>query len=78
MPISEDEYREPSWIRYRKGYTIARDTNQRSRFMVFSDYPRSYRGEGGNIPEPGYNPHQQSTRVERINLYTDDITLKPR
>jgi len=76
MPISEDEYREPSWIRYRKGYTIARDTNQRSRFIVGGDYPRSYRG--GDIKQPGYNPNHQSTRVERINLYTDDLTLKPR
>ena len=76
MPISEDEYREPSWIRYRKGYTIARDTNQRSRFMIFSDYPRSYRG--GDIKQPGYNPNHQSTRIERVSLYTDDISLKPR
>jgi len=76
MPISEDAYREPSWIRYRKGYTIARDTNQRSRFIVFGDYPRNYRG--GDFKQPGYNPNHQSTRVERTNLYSDDVTLKPR
>lgn len=76
MPISEDAYREPSWIRYREGYTVARITNKRSRFMVPSDYPRSYRG--GDFKQPGYNPSHQSVRVERVNLYSDDVTLKPR
>ncbi len=76
MPISEEVYREPSWIRYRKGWTIARQTNQRSRFMVFSDYPRNYRG--GDFKTPGYNPNHQSVRVEKVNLYTDDLTLKKR
>jgi len=76
MPISEDAYREPSWIKFREGYTISRDTNKRSRFIVFGNHPRSYRG--GDFKQAGYNPNHQSVRVEKVNLYNDDITLKPR
>jgi len=76
MPISMDEYSTPSWIRYKEGYTIARQTNKRSRFINFGDYPRNYRG--GDFPQAGYNPNHQSVRVEKVNLYNDDITLKPR
>jgi hypothetical protein len=76
MPISIEEYSTPKWIRYREGYTVARQTNKRSIFINFSDYPRSYRG--GDFPQPGYNPNHQSVRTERVNLYNDNITLKSR
>lgn len=76
MPISMDEYREPAWIRDRVRYTIAGLTDQKSRFIDTADYPRNYRG--GEFKQAGYNVNHQSTRVERINLKSDDITLKPR
>jgi hypothetical protein len=76
MPISIEEYREPSWIRSRERYTIAGLTDQKARFMNFEQYPRSYRG--GVFKQPGYNVNHQAIRVERINMRSDDITLKPR
>jgi hypothetical protein len=76
MPISEDEYREPQWIRYQKGYTVSRIVAERSKFMNFELYPRSYRN--GEFRQPGYNPNHQAIRVERSNLYKEGLTLKPR
>ncbi len=76
MPISLDAYREPAWIRDRVRYTIAGLTDKKSRFINFEQYPRSYRG--GEFKQAGYNPNHQITRVEKINLKSDDITLRPR
>lgn len=75
MPISIEEYATPKWIRLRTRYTIAGIEDQKARFINHSDYPRNYRG--GDIKQPGYNPNHQSTRIEKINLRTDDLTLKP-
>ncbi len=76
MPISIEEYREPSWIRDRVRYTMAGLTDKKSRFIDTARYPRNYRG--GEFKQAGYNVNHQSTRVERINMFSDDITLKPR
>ena len=76
MPLSESDYREPYWVRHQKGYTVARIVSERSKFMDFEQYPRSYRG--GRYPQAGYNPNHQSIRVERANLYKEDLSLKPR
>ncbi len=76
MPISIDAYREPAWIRDRVKYTIAGLTDKKSRFMNFEQYPRSHRG--GVFKQAGYNVNHQNIRVERINMLSDDITLKPR
>lgn len=76
MPISIEEYREPKWIRLRTRYTMAGIEDQKARFINYEAYPRNYRG--ADIKRPGYNPNHQSTRVERINLRVDDLTLKPR
>ena len=76
MPISIEEFREPKLVRYQTRYPIS--TNSKDRFMNFADYPRSYRGEGGTFPQAGYNPHHQSTSVEKVNLETDNLVFKPR
>lgn len=76
MPISLEEYREPKWIKHRTRYTMAGIEDQKARFINYEDYPRNYRG--GDIKRPGYNPNHQSTRVERINLKVDNLTLKSR
>lgn len=75
MPISLDEYANPAWIRHRVGYTIAAIHDKKARFMNYENYPRDYRG--GDIKRPGYNPNHQSTRIERINLTSDSLTLRP-
>jgi len=75
MPISLEEFSEPKWIRLKTRYTIAGIEDKKVRFINYENYPRNYRG--GNIKQPGYNPNHQSTRVERINLKSDSLTLKP-
>ena len=74
MPIPIEEFVNPSFIRLRDRYTIAGIENQKARFMVIGQYPRRYRH--GYWPQAGYNPNHQTTRVERIRLDTDDITLR--
>ena len=76
MPIDISEFAEPKLVRHKERYPLS--DNKKDRFMDFGMFPRSYRGEGGTFPQPGYNPNHQSTTVEKINLEADDITLKPR
>lgn len=76
MPIDISEFAEPTLVRYKERYPLS--DNRKDRFMDFGTMPRSYRGDGGTFPQPGYNPNHQSTRVEKVNLETDDITLKGR
>jgi hypothetical protein len=74
--MSIEDFKKPRWIRMRERYTIAGIPNQRARFMDYSQFKRSYRH--GRFPQPGYNPNHDSTRVERIRLDRDDVTLKGR
>jgi len=74
MPISLEEFSEPKWIRMRTRYTMAGIEDQKARFINYEDYPRSYRG--GDMKRPGYNPNHQSTRIEKVNLRNDGLTLK--
>lgn len=74
MPIEIEEFVNPSFIRLRERYTVAGIPDQRARFIVIEQYPRRYRY--GYWPQAGYNPNHQTTRVERIRLDSDDITLR--
>jgi hypothetical protein len=76
MPIDISEFREPTFIKMQERYPLS--TDKKDRFIKFDTYPRNYRGVGGTFPQAGYNPHHQSTRVEKINLESDDYTLKSR
>jgi len=77
MPIDISEFAEPSFIRHQVRYVGNTTTDKKARFPNYeTDNPRSWRGESG-WKQAGYNPNQQSTRVEKKNLYTDDYTLKP-
>ena len=73
MPISMEAYRQPKWIRYREKQPFS--TNKKDKFYKFETAPRSFRG--GDFKQAGYNPNYDSTRVENINLKSDDYTLKP-
>ena len=75
MPISLEEFSTPKFTRLRTRYTIAGIEDSKARFINYGDYPRNYRG--GDIKRPGYNPNQQSTSIENINLKNDNLTLKP-
>lgn len=73
MPIPIEDFREPKFVRYKTRYPISED--KLDRFYKFETNPRSYRG--GEFKQAGYNPNHQSVSVERVNLRSDDLTLKP-
>lgn len=80
MPVSENEYREPQFIKYQERYPISYDKNVRYTDTVVS--PDVFQGransvDGSGWKQPGYNPNHNSTRVENINLTTDSPSLKP-
>ena len=78
MPIPIDEYKEPSWIRYQMRYPLS--YNKVDRFNTIN--PKHCMARYNGDPETGwkqagYNPNHNSTRVEKINLTVDQVTLKP-
>ena len=80
MPISENEYREPQLIKYQERYPISYNKNDRFLDTIVNPkvfVGRSHSVDGSGWKQPGYNPNHNSTSIERINLTTDNITLRP-
>ncbi len=80
MPISIEEYAEPSWIRIQDRYPMSYDKTDRfneinPRHNV-ARYPGDQGREGG-WKQAGYSPEHQTTRIESITIRSDDVTLKP-
>ncbi len=81
MPIDISEFREPKFVKYKTRYPMSYD--KKDRFYKFDTDPRGYRSSDitsprtGGFKQAGYNPNHNSTRVEKVNLYVDNITLKP-
>lgn len=80
MPVSENEYREPRFIKYQERYPITYDKN--ARYIDTIVNPRIFQGRSSSISrgewkQPGYNPNHNSTTLERVSLTTDSPTLKP-
>jgi len=73
MAIPIEEYRQPKWQRYRTRYPFSED--KKDRFYKFETDPRGHRD--GDFKQAGYNVNHDSTRVERVNLKSDEYTLKP-
>jgi len=78
MPIPMSSYALPRWIRLRERYTIAGVENQKARFSeILHDTANDRRKyKYGEWLQAGYNPNHDSTRVEKIRLDSDDVTLK--
>ena len=80
MPISMDEFATPSFTRLQQRYPMS--YNKEDRFNEIN--PRQevarYMGSDGREcvwKQAGYNPNHQTTRIEKIRVRSDDITLKP-
>ena len=71
MPISIEEYANPKWIKQRERYPLSYD--KKDRYYNFASDLRGYRG---GLKLPGYNPSHNSITIERINLESDDISLR--
>ena len=80
MPISIDQYATPKFTRLNDRYPISYNKEDRFNEICPRHFPGRYQGtEGreGGWKQAGYNPNHQSTRVEKIRIRTDTITLKP-
>jgi hypothetical protein len=79
MPISLEEFANPKFVKYQERYPMSYSTTDKYNEICPRDYPPRYQGSD-NIPgwkTAGYTPNSQSTRVERIKIRSDDITLRP-
>lgn len=80
MPISLDEFQLPSFIRIQERYPLSYNKLDRYNEFCPRDLEGRYNhdaGEEGIFKQAGYNPNHQSTRVERVNLKSETITLRP-
>lgn len=80
MPISIDEYKQPSFVKLQDRYPMSYDKTDRYNEICPRNFAGRYRGEEGREGGwklPGYNPNHQSTRTERITIRSEDITIKP-
>jgi hypothetical protein len=79
MPVGEDAYREPYFIRYQERYPMSYD--KKDKFLTTVNPRMNMIRHGGDRDfgwkQAGYNPNHQSTRVERISMNTEGISLKP-
>lgn len=65
--------RNPRWVKFRERYPFS--YNKKDKYYKFETNPRGYRE--GAFKQAGYNVNNNSIRVERINLKTENYTLKP-
>ncbi len=80
MPISENEYREPRFIKYQDRYPMSYDKNDRYTATLTNARvlpARANSVDGSGWKQPGYNPNHNSTTMERVNLTTDSPTFRP-
>lgn len=79
MPIPIEEFANPSFTKFREGYTIARITNKQAKYseIVWIEENDMRRYRDGQWPRAGFNPNSQSTRVERVRITNDTLTLNP-
>lgn len=79
MPIPIEEFANPEFIRYREGYTIARITGKQAKYseILWMEENDTRRYRDGQWKRAGYNPNRQSTRVERVRIANDSLTLDP-
>jgi len=80
MPVSVDEYRVPRWIKIPDRYPMSYNKNDRFNEVCPRHEATRYPGEEGREggwKQAGYNPNSNSTSIEKINLYSDNIQLRP-
>jgi hypothetical protein len=80
MPISIEEFANPKFVKYQERYPMS--YNKEDRFneifpMHFAGRYPGNEGREGGFKFGGYNSNSQSTRVERIKIRSDNITLRP-
>ena len=80
MAIPIEDFREPQWVKYLTRYPLVEDRTMRYATIVTPGRygPRFHSDDPATgWKQAGYNPNDNSTRVQHINLTTDDYTLRP-
>lgn len=80
MPISMDEFSTPTFIRLQPRYPMSYNKEDRFNEICPRDFANRYQGDigrEGGWKCAGYNPNSQSTRIEKIKIRSDSITLRP-
>jgi hypothetical protein len=83
MPIPIEAYIEPQWVRIQERYPWVTDKNYKFANLTINPrtpvgrYQQGGQGAGLGWKAAGYNPNQNSTRVERVNITRDIVSLKP-
>jgi len=81
MPIPIEDYATPSFIRLQDRFPMSYNKEDKYNEICPRHFPGRYPGEEGREggwKQAGYNPNHQSTRVERIKVRAEDITLRAR
>lgn len=80
MTISLDEIRNPRWVKIPNRYPMSYEKQDRFNEIFPQGHNERFLGnEGreGGWKFPGYNPNHQSTRMEKFNLRSDNVVIKP-
>lgn len=80
MPLTEADYREPKFIKIDERYPMSYDEDDKYNEICPRHEAARYRGsEGreGGWKLPGYNPSHNSISIEKINIRSDDMQLRP-
>ena len=80
MPIPISAFAKPKFTRLRDRYPMSYDKKDRYNEIYPEHFAGRYPGnEGreGGWKQPGYNPNHQTTSIERIDVRSDNITLRP-
>jgi hypothetical protein len=80
MPVPIEEYSVPRFVRFQERYPMSYDKEDRYNEINPRHAANRYLGDEGREgcwKQAGYNPNHQSTRVEKIRVRSEDITLKP-
>ncbi len=81
MPVPIEAYAEPRFIKYRERYPMS--YNKRDKFLNTIAQTHTAERYNGDVDarngwkQAGYNTNDNSTRVQRINMYTDNVSLRP-
>ena len=79
MVIPIEHYAVPRFVKLQPRYPMSYDKRDRFNEICPRDCVSRYGyGSRSGWKQPGYNPNHQSIRLEKIDVRSDDITLRPR
>lgn len=79
MPIPIEEFATPRFVKLENRYPMSYDKRDRfNEVFPMDNVQRCGHGSRDGWKQAGYNPNHQTTKLEHIDVRSDDITLRPR